>query len=100
MGTTLAPRDLELYQRTDEILHYLWDPCSASDAPQARDEYYAYLPVVFSLLKRDAAPNEIAEYLRGVEIQRTGFAGDNINGTLRIAKILVAWRDQIAGAIV
>ena len=50
MGQKLPPDQMELYRRVDEVLHYLWDPIGVAGAPEARDEYYSYLPHVFSLL--------------------------------------------------
>jgi len=40
MKSDLNHQEKELYRRTDEILHYLWDPIGVSDTPQARDEYH------------------------------------------------------------
>lgn len=49
MGKQLSPFERELYQRVDEVLHYVWDPIGVSDAPEARDEYFSYLPIVFGM---------------------------------------------------
>jgi hypothetical protein len=97
VGTRLSPTEMELYRRTDEVLHYLWDPCSVSACADARDEYHAYLPVVFDLLKRGASASELAEYLGKVEEERMGVGGDATARVLRVAEVLVAWREQIAG---
>ena len=67
MKTKLNNKEQELYRRTDEILHYIWDPIGVSDVPLARDEYYSYLPRVFSRLIEDCKYHEIAEYLVKVE---------------------------------
>jgi hypothetical protein len=45
------------------VLHYLWDPIGVAGIPEARDEYYGYLPQVFNLLKANAGADEIANYL-------------------------------------
>ena len=34
----------ELHRRTDEVLHYIWDPIGVSGVPTARDEYSGYVP--------------------------------------------------------
>lgn len=39
--------DKILFQRCDEILHYIWDPIGCKDVPMAREEYYGYVPQVF-----------------------------------------------------
>ena len=54
MGKKLEPKDEELYRRVDEVLHYILDPIGVSGIPQARDEYYSYLPGVFQLVKHNA----------------------------------------------
>ena len=56
-----------LYRRTGEVLHYLWDPCGISDAPQARDEYDSYLPSVYSVLHQGADAAKIAALLTEIE---------------------------------
>lgn len=66
MGSKLKPADEELYRRTDEVLHYLWDPIGVAGYPGARDEYYGYLATVFNLLKTDAGADKIAAYLAQV----------------------------------
>jgi hypothetical protein len=53
MGKKLSPKDKERYKRTDEVLHYIWDPIGIAGAPEARYEYHSYLPHVFSLLKQN-----------------------------------------------
>ncbi len=70
----LSDRENELYQRVDEVLHYLWDPIGVSDVPGARDEYHSYVPQVFSLLK-----------------QRK----ENAKKDMNIAEILINWREEL-----
>ena len=70
MGEKLNPQEMELYRATDEVLHYIWDPIGISDEPNARDEYWSYLPRVFKLLT-DETPNEVVvEYLLRIESER------------------------------
>ena len=96
MEASKSPEDMELYRRTDEVLHYLWDPCGISDAPQARDEYYSYLPSVYSLLHQGANAAKIAAFLTEIEGKHMGLSG-NIDRSQRIAETLVGWRDYIRG---
>jgi len=63
MGEKLPPRELELYKRCDEVLHYLWDPIGVAGAPAARDEYHAYLPEVFAHVRDDRDPDALVAYL-------------------------------------
>jgi hypothetical protein len=73
MGHRLEPHQNELYRRVDEILSYLWDPIGVAGIPEARDEYYGYIPHVFSMLVNGAHQGAIADYLIQVEGERMGF---------------------------
>jgi hypothetical protein len=94
MGQKLSPRDLELYKRCDEVLHYIWDPIGVSDVPPARDEYEGYLPQVFALVRDGAESEKIAQYLLSIETGAMGLAGapDRARET---ADVLLAWREQL-----
>ena len=94
MGQKLSPSDLELYRVTDEVLHYLWDPIGVAGAPEARDEYYGYLPKVYRLLKDSKSESEISGYLNSVEAQRMGLAVRTEKNT-KIAAILLRWKKHI-----
>ena len=72
MGEKLPPQEMKLYHRVDEVLHYVWDPIGVSRAPAARDEYYSYLPVVFGMLKKGAAPDDIRTFLTEIESEHMG----------------------------
>lgn len=94
MGKKLPPHEMELYRRTDEVLHYLWDPIGLSDMPAARDEYEGYLPMVFDLLTKGADPQAIAQFLLGIEREGMGLAGDPVKAS-RVVEILIEYRDWI-----
>ena len=94
MGSRLSPPDEELYRRTDEVLHYLWDPIGVAAEPMARDEYYSYLPQVFKLLKTDVGAEQIATYLSNVATERMGLAA-NREHALHVANALLAWKETI-----
>jgi hypothetical protein len=98
MGQKLAPEQIELYRRVDEVLHYVWDPIGVAGTPEARDEYDAYLPYVFSLLHRDASSEEITGYLLETATERMALIG---RGRLQkraaeVTEILEKWRRVIA----
>jgi hypothetical protein len=84
MGTKLEPKDQELYQRVDEVLHYLWDPIRVSGVPMARDEYYNYIPQIFSLLKQRASVETIAAYLDNLVVEHIGL-NSNLNHCSEVA---------------
>jgi hypothetical protein len=94
MGTKLFPPDNELYQRIDEVLHYLWDPVGVSRLPMARDEYRGYLPKLFSLLSDGVTEEQLADYLGRAVTERMGLPPRRARD-LEIARLLVRWRDTI-----
>ena len=87
-----------LYRRTGEVLHYLWDPCGISDAPQARDEYDSYLPSVYSVLHQGADAAKIAALLTEIEGKYMGLSG-NTQRNARIGGILVELREHLQGDV-
>lgn len=94
MGKKLSSEQNELYKRVDEVLHYLWDPIGVSAAPEARDEYYSYLPEVFGMLIRDCSKKEISEYLNNIESDYMGLTG-NTKQAEPIADLLIEWKEKI-----
>lgn len=94
MGRRLSPFEKELYQRTDEVMHYVWDPIGMAGIPQARDEYDSYLPQVFAMLIERKDEGEIAEYLTGIEDKRMGLT-PNPEQASRVASMLNDWCDTL-----
>jgi hypothetical protein len=75
MQPQLQPEEVRLYRLCDEALFYVWDPLGANGAPEARDEYRAYVPQVYELVrwgKRD----ELIAYLTSVLRDRMDLAAD------------------------
>ena len=72
MGHRFPAEEIEFYRRTDEVLHYVWDPIGVSGFSTARDEYYSYLPTVFSMLKDGSSKSDISKYLKVIEEDRMG----------------------------
>lgn len=93
MGRRLPPDQLALYKRIDGILWKEWDPIGISDIPEARDEYYDYLPQVFKLAIEGASAKTIAEYLHSVETETMGLSG-NLKHCKEVANIIL--RDKEA----
>jgi hypothetical protein len=56
--------------------------------PEAADEYDSYIGGVFDFLERKASGDELAEYLRRIEIDRMGFV--NASGEPLVPE---AWRN-------
>ncbi|MFK3741253.1 hypothetical protein [Massilia sp. TN1-12] len=81
----------ELYQRIDEVLHYLWDPIGVSGIPLARDEYHSYVPQVVALLNENANMQQIAGYLNEVVTKQMGLR-ENADATLHVVAVLQDWK--------
>ncbi len=94
MGKKLSPEQNELYKRVDEVLHYLWDPIGVSDAPEARDEYWSYLPVVFGMLIRGSSKKEITKYLINIESDSMGVSVNKKHAE-KVVNILLQWKEKI-----
>ena len=94
MGRKLPPDQLALYKRTDQILWKDWDPIGVSDAPEARDEYYDYLPQVFKLAIEGASAKTIPEYLHSVETETMGLSG-NLRHCREVAKIILREKEAL-----
>jgi hypothetical protein len=91
MRQKLSPKDSELYQRVDEVLHYVWDPIGASDEPRARDEYHSYLPQVFGLVREGNEKADIVKYLAMVEVEKMGLT-ENAKGNAEVTDLLLEWK--------
>jgi hypothetical protein len=87
----------DLFQRTDEILFFRWDPIQMSHFVQARDEYHSYLPHVYRLLVDRAPAQAIADYLCEIETRSMGLSENQESGkhALHVANILIEIRDWL-----
>jgi hypothetical protein len=94
MGRKLTPFEKELYQRTDEVLHYVWDPIGISGTPQARDEYDGYLPQVFAMLLEGKSSEAISTYLVKVETERMGLT-PSTEKAKQVAEVLLEWLESL-----
>ncbi|MEY2562272.1 MAG: hypothetical protein QOH88_465 [Verrucomicrobiota bacterium] len=89
---------MELYRRVDEVLHYIWDPIGVAGTPEARDEYYSYLPHVFSLVQSAAPREEITTFLLTTASEDMGLIGRHQlrKRAEEVTEILERWRHVIA----
>ena len=94
MGRKLNPFEKELYQRTDEVVHYVWDPIGVAGIPQARDEYDSYLPQIFTMLLELKDEGKIAAYLTEIEEVHMGLALDPKKAS-HVASILIDWHQNL-----
>ena len=91
----MTPYEQELYRRTDEVLHYVWDPAGVSNSPVAREDYDAYLPEIFTMLRDGQSEQAIAAHLDRLEEHEFGLEADP-EMTLHVAAILAEWREILA----
>lgn len=93
----LPPREMELYQRVDEVLHYIWDPIKVSGVPEARNEYGSYLPHVFTLLEGTIDGKDLLAYLLSVECDSMGFktTEQTSERASEVVDILINYREWI-----
>lgn len=94
MDRQLSPSETALYKRCDEVLHYVWDPIGVSGRVATRDEYDAYVPLVFSLVNENASSSEIADTLVRFVAERMELTPDRQKAQ-DVAELLVEWRTRI-----
>jgi len=83
-----------LYSKVDEVIHYIWDPIGISFEPEARNEYYSYLPEIYRLVKSNAPIEIIAKHLNKIQIENIGLPS-NLEKCTEIANILLSWADYL-----
>ncbi len=74
-----------IYKKIDEILWFDWDPIGVNCFQETRDEYYGYLPQIYSLKINGADKDEIAKTLNKIETNNMGLSG-NIDKCRKIAE--------------
>lgn len=80
-----------------DVLLKEWDPIGVRDEPMAQDEYDAYVPRIYGLLKRGASRTAIAEYLVELETETMGLGGNRrrmFRHSLQAADALLALLQQ------
>ncbi len=97
MGIKLPPDQLALYKKIDEILYKDWDPIGVSDFDGPLDEYHGYLPQVFGLALSSDDPQQIAEYLTRVTVDRMGMSPAREHDAKIAGLILTSKRELIHG---
>jgi hypothetical protein len=75
----------------------LWDPIGVAGALEARDEYYAFLPHVYSLLIGPGTSDDIVEFLAATETEHMGLSSpESARARARkIVRLLEQYRDDI-----
>ena len=75
--------------RVDEVLHYIWDPIGVIGAPEARDEYITYVPIVVDAIVNGQNIETVAKMLYEIETKNrlTDITSIEIDPTHRVADI-------------
>jgi hypothetical protein len=94
MGKKLSPQQNELYQGIDQILFEEWDPIGIKEFEGPRDEYYAYLPLVFNLALENATELQIAEYLCNYINENIGLSS-SVEANMKVAAKIVELKTKV-----
>lgn len=94
MKEQLLPKQLELYRGIDEILWSDWDPIGINLLSSNRSEYQSYIPVIFSMVLKNASSLELEQYLDDVVKNRMGLRSSK-KSNKPVAEKIVALKNQL-----
>jgi hypothetical protein len=94
MNKPVTPKDVKLFSRVDEVVHYVWDPIGVAQEPWARDEYNSYLSQIFEMTRDTVDVNYIAAFLNKVTTERMGL-NPNEQHCLKVAELLREWKSRL-----
>lgn len=86
--------DAELFDRVEEVVHYLWDPIGVASVPEARDEYHSYLGEIYARVKMGDR-EKLVEYLNWIVVERMGLVA-NDNRAREVSNVMLAWKNLIS----
>jgi hypothetical protein len=90
----LLPKQLELYRGIDEILWNDWDPIGINLLPSNRSEYQSYIPVIFSMVMKNASGLELEQYLDEVVKNRMGLRSSK-KSNKPVAEKIISLKNQL-----
>jgi hypothetical protein len=90
----LLPKQLELYRGIDEILWSDWDPIGINLLSSNRSEYQSYIPVIFSMVMKNASSLELEQYLDDVVKNRMGLRSSK-KSNKPVAEKIVALKNRL-----
>jgi hypothetical protein len=85
------------HEAIHSILLREWDPIGVYDAPEAQDEYDAYVSQVHGLLIRREPLHKMMDYLWWAETVHMGLCG-NRSRTEAVARRLMHLPEQLSGS--
>ena len=94
MKEQLLPKQLELYRGIDEILWSDWDPIVINLLSSNRSEYQSYIPVIFSMVLKNASSLELEQYLDDVVKNRMGLRSSK-KSNKPVADKIVALKNKL-----
>lgn len=72
-----------------ETLFRMWDPIGINDNEKLRDEYDAYIPAIFQMLKHGDDEYRIAEHLSQLRVNAMGLSLDGLDHDRIVAQRLI-----------
>tara|TARA_R110002167_G_scaffold67405_13_gene190569 strand:- start:1883 stop:2185 length:303 start_codon:yes stop_codon:yes gene_type:complete len=95
MGIKLSAEDAGAYEALDRLLFRQWDPIGVYDLDGPDDEYRAYLPRFWELVRTGSSDVEVIEYLAEIERDRIAFQTSDehrLDIVRKAAALVAAWR--------
>ena len=95
MGTKLRAEDAGAYEALDRLLFRQWDPIGVYEADGPDDEYRAYLPRFWELVRTGAPEVEVVGYLAEIERDRIALETTDehrLDIARKAAALVAAWR--------
>ena len=95
MGTKHGAEDAGDYEALDRPLFRQWDPIGVYDMDGPDDEYRAYLPRFWELIRVGSPEKDVVAYLAEIERERITLETSNehrLDIARKAAALLAAWR--------
>ena len=95
MGTKLSAEDAGAYEALDRLLFRQWDPIGVYEFDGPDDEYRAYLPGFWELVRSGSPDAEVAGYLAEIERDRITIETTDehrLDIARKAAALIAAWR--------
>jgi hypothetical protein len=95
MGTKLSAEDAGAYEALDRLLFRQWDPIGVYDADGPDDEYRAYLPRFWELVRSGSSEADVIQYLAEIERDRIAVETSDehrLDIVRKAAALVAAWR--------
>ena len=81
----------ELHRRTDEVLHYIWDPLRVRGSPMARDQYSGYVADAVEMIVAGATARGLADYLSKIRTDHMKLSANRADDEAAV-EVLFNWK--------